>query len=471
MMIKRFGLFCAIIFSVLIFSPALNNFFWGDDWYHLSVSQISNFNEFLNFFSFQFTPQSTPFYRPISTQLFFFSFSNVFGLNPFPFYSFLLLIFSYSLWLLHNFVYMVSGDKKNSLLAVLIYGFSATNFPRLYYLSNLQEVLMVVFILLSLINYLQNSKSKTILSLIFFLFALGCKETAIVLPFILASFNYLYKKSSFVRLWPYFLIASIYIFIKLIYWNNYGKDDYFFDFSPIKAVNTLGWYTFWSFGVPEFLVDYIGSGFKIISRFYQDFQFTAYILLTLIFLVFGSFVSVVISNIRTINRKQVFFISFFLIGLLPVLFLPWHKFAYELTLPMIGWSTLLASLLFKNNVRNVLSVTFLIIFFILNLFTITLDYQRHQSVTRSKISYKVYKYFSEIYSVPPNNSYFEFFNDTNIPNKNWGSSKQIDQAVSGSNLFKVLYKNPNYIVYYEDIIVNKPILEKRIPISTAMFLK
>lgn len=470
-MINKLGLLFVIILSVLIFSPALNNFFWGDDWYHLSVSQVSSFNEFLNFFSFQFTTESTPFYRPISTQLFFFSFSNFFGLNAFPYYSFLLLLFAYSLWLLNSFVILITNNKKVALLTVFIYGFSATNFPRLYYLSNLQEILMVVFVLLSLINYLQNSYKKTLLSLLFFLLALGCKETAIVLPIILFTFNYLNKKFSFMRLWPYILITLLYIFIRLIYWNNYGKDNYSFDFSPFKAINTLGWYTLWSFGVPEFLVDYIGSGFKILSRYYQDFQSTSYILLTLTMLTLTSFIGVVIFNIRKINRINIFFISFFLIGLLPVLFLPWHKFAYELTLPMVGFSALLASLLCKKNMYIILSATFLIMFCILNLFTVILDYQRHQSITRSKISYAVFKYFSKNYPMPPLSSYFEFINDTYIPNQYWGSSRQIDQAISQSNLFKVLYKNPNYVVYFEDIAAQKPVGEKRIPISTAMFLK
>lgn len=469
-MFNKFGLLAIIIFSLIIFSPALGNFFWGDDWYHLQVSRISNFQEFFNFFSFQFTPQSTPFYRPISTQLFFFSFNYLFGLNAFPYYFFLLIIFAVSLWLLFIFILLIINDKKIALLATFIYGISATNFPRLYYLSNLQEILMTVFILASLIFYLKNTLKNIILSLLFFLFALGCKETAIVLPLILFIFNYLNKKFSFVRLWPYIFIAFLYIVVRLIFWNTYGKDNYSFDLSPFKAINTLGWYILWSFGVPEFLVDYIGSGFKILSRFYSDFQATSYILLTLISFVILSFVSIVIVNIKKINRIFIFFLSFFIIGLLPIIFLPWHKFAYEITLPMIGFAGALAFILVNKKSHILLSIIFLIFFCSLNLFTIFLDYQRHQSVTRSVISYKVYKYFKETYPIPPQNSFFEFINDTPVVNQYWGSSKQIDQAVSQSNLFKVLYKNHDYLVFYEDIPTQKPIGKKQISVSTAQFL-
>ena len=153
-MFNKFGLLFVLIISVVIFSPALNNFFWGDDWFHLQVSQISNLNEFFNFFSFQYTSQSTPFYRPISTQLFFFIFNNLFGLNALPYYFFLLIIFAVSLWLLYIFIFLITKDKKAALLTTFIYGISATNFPRLYYLSNLQEVLMTVFVLASLIFFM-----------------------------------------------------------------------------------------------------------------------------------------------------------------------------------------------------------------------------------------------------------------------------------------------------------------------------
>lgn len=469
-MFNKFGLLLIIIFSIIIFSPALGNFFWGDDWFHLRIIQISNFQEFFNFFSFQSTSQSTPFYRPISTQLFFFSFNNLFGLNAFPYYLFLIMVFALSLWLVNIFIFLITTDKKISLMATFIYGISATNFPRIYYLSNLQEVLMTIFLLASLIFYFKNTFKNTILSLLFFILALGSKETAIVLPLILFIFNHLNKKYSFVRLWSYTLISLIYLVVRLVYWNTNGKDTYSFDLSLFKAVNTFGWYTLWSFGVPEFLVDYIGSGFKILSRYYQDFQLTGYILLTLTALTLTSFLALIISVIRKIDKILFFFITFFSIGLLPVIFLPWHKFAYELTLPMIGFSAFLALLLVKKGKPVLLSIGFFIFFCTLNLFTIFLDYQRHQSVTRSIISYKVYKYFKETYPVPLENSYFEFINDTPTVNQYWGSSKQIDQAVSQSNLFKVLYKDLRYVVYYEDIPGQRPAENKRIPVSTAKFI-
>lgn len=469
-MFNKFGLLLIIIFSIIIFSPALGNFFWGDDWFHLRISQISNSQEFFNFFSFQSTSQSTPFYRPISTQLFFFSFNSLFGLNVLPYYLFLIMVFALSLWLVYIFISLITTDKKISLMATFIYGISATNFPRIYYLSNLQEILMTVFLLTSLIFYFKSTFKNTILSLLFFILALGSKETAIVLPLILFIFNYLNKKYSLVRLWPYTLIALIYLVVRLVYWNTNGKDTYSFDLSPLKAVNTFGWYTLWSFGVPEFLVDYIGSGLKVLSRFYSDFQTISYFLLTLIILTFSSFIGVIFVNRKEINRISIFFAGFFIIGLLPVLFLPWHKFAYELTLPMIGFAGVLAYILVNNKSYILLSIIFLIFYCSLNLFTIFLDYQRHQSVTRSIISYKVYKYFKETYPMPPENSYFEFINDTPTVNQYWGSSKQIDQAVSQSNLFKVLYKNPDYLVYYEDIPGQRPARKTQIPVSTAKFI-
>lgn len=470
-MMKKYYVFAIIVLSITLFLPTVNNFFWGDDWYHLRVSQITNPLEFINFFSFSHTLQSTPFYRPISTQLFFFLSYRLFGLNAFPYYLILISAFALSLYLLYCLAQKLANNKNTALLSVFFYGISATNFPRLYYLSNFQEILMVIFVIASMLKYLTNSFKGYILSLLFFILALGSKETAIVLPFILAVFGLWQKKNSKRRLMPFFLIVLIYLLVRLLNWNVTGKDSYDFDFSPVKYVNTLSWYTLWSLGVPELLVDYVGSGFQVLDRFYQDFPRWSYILLMLTFSTVTAVLSLVISRWRSINRELLFYISFFLVGLSPVSFLPWHKFAYELALPLVGFSLILAFLVSRSRLLTIVNVLFLSSFVILNLATNWLDYQQHQSITRSRIAKKIVTTFSQNYPNPPSNYYFEFVNDTPDFGTDWGSSKQISQAISGSNLFKVLYRDRTYEVYFEDLPGDRPQRKNKISISTADFLK
>jgi len=122
---------------LILFTPSLFNFFSADDWFHLRLAQISSITEFLSFFSFSATAQSASFYRPLSTQVFFFIFHSLFGLNAFFYYLFGLLLFVLILLQLKNLV-LVLFPKISPITTIVIYGFSVTNFTRLYFLSAYQ---------------------------------------------------------------------------------------------------------------------------------------------------------------------------------------------------------------------------------------------------------------------------------------------------------------------------------------------
>ncbi|MEK7066428.1 MAG: hypothetical protein AAB965_02540, partial [Patescibacteria group bacterium] len=246
-----------------------SNFFSSDDWFHLRISDIHSLQEFLNFFSFANTDQSASFYRPLSTQVFFYFFHTIFGLNSLPYYLFGILLFTLILFLLYKFT--------NSLVTTLIYAVSVTNFTRLFFLSAYQELFLVFFSLLTLILY----KSKKYLPALFcFVLSLLSKETAVVLPVLLLVLSLFEKKVSFRKLAPHFFLLAIYLYLRLFIFKGSVGDSYIWDFSPPKALNTFFWYTLWSFGAPELLVDYVGSGLKILPRFFTDYPIWSYIILS-----------------------------------------------------------------------------------------------------------------------------------------------------------------------------------------------
>lgn len=456
-----------ISLSLLIFSPGLFNFFSSDDWYHLDISRISKPSEFANFFSISQTPQSIPFYRPLSTQVFFFIFQTIFGFNPLPYHIFIYSLFAVNLYLIYRLGLLILKDKYRSLISVFIYAFSATNFVRLYFISVAQEIMMLTFILLALFNYLKPSKVNNVYAFIFFMLAILCKETVIVLPLILLAYEVINKRLNVAKIAPYFLIILPYLYIR---YHNLGEgvvSSYIFDFSVRKFFNTLSWYFLWSLGGPELLVDYVSSGFNILPRFYTDFPLWSKIILPFLGAILICFMILIFKNIRYLGKTFVFSLFIFIIGLFPVIFLPSHKFTLQLTLSMVGFSFLVGSL---SKYRAYLAF-FIISFAALNILTNLLTYQTHYSVARSRISQKVFYYFASNYHNPPKDTYFEFINDTPNFGKEWGSSKQISQAISGSDLFKVLYKDHNYHVYFEDDQEDKPSELKKISISTKEFLK
>jgi len=470
LIMKKYWPLLIIFFSLLIFSPALVNFFSSDDWFHLRISQINNFGDFLSFFSFFPNDHSAAFYRPLSTQVFFFVFQKLFGLNTLPYYIFVFLVFGLSLFLVYRLAQHVFNNQKQSLLALLFYSFSVTHFTRLYFLSAFQEILMTVFVLLAVLTYFKKPSWKIdLLTALFFILALLCKETAIVLPLILILFDWFNGHFRPKRLIPLLLILLPYLYFRFIYFGQTGGDSYLWDFSLKKFLNTFFWYSLWSFGAPELLVDYVSGGFKILPRFFSDFPFWSKIVLSLTGCTLTSFTILLITNFRKIEaRKILLSLGIFLFSLSPVLFLPLHKFTLELTLPMIGFSFFLTEICSVK--RSWLTSLFVVLFVILNLSMNLLTYQTHYTVNRSRIAQKVYQYFTSNYPQYPQDRYFEFINDQNIENKIWGVSKQVAFAVGGDNFFQVLYHKKGIQAFYQDLPEEKPKNKQPISINSSIFL-
>jgi hypothetical protein len=461
-------LFLIIFLALIIYLPSVHTFFISDDWFHLRISQISSLQEFLNFFKLSETPQSAAFYRPIPTQLFFSTFYSLFGLNPLPYHVLVLSFFTLSLYLVFKLCSNLFNEKI-ALTTTFLYSISATHFSRLYFLSAFQEIVMTIFVILSLLFYVKKTAFKFIaISLIFFILALASKETAVVLPVLLLLIDWKNGKINITRIAPFVLLALIYT---ILYITNFGlksEGSYSWDFSPFKAANTLFWYTLWSFGAPEFLVDYVGSSLKILPRFFEQFPLWSKLILLMICSTLLSAFGLIFKN-RNLFKKETFFgVIFYLTGILPVLFLPWHKFTLELTLPLIGFCIFLAYLI--KGSPTIIQILFLTTFTLLNLASYLLTYQTNFAPARSDISKNIYNYLTINYRDYPYGSYFEFINDSQS-SKDWGVSKQIAQVTSYSDMFKVIYKDNKIEVYFEDIPQPRPIDLNPIRLSTLQFLK
>lgn len=448
----------------MVFLPSLFIFFSADDWFHLRVSNINQISEFFNFFSFLKTAQSIAFYRPLSTQVFFFVFQKLFGLNPLPYRLFVLFCFGFSLYLINKLAMILFDSKRKALLVMLIYGFSVSNFTRLYFLSAFQEIALVIFTCLCLLGHLNNQRWK---SLSFFVLALMSKETAVVIPLIIIIVDWLGKKVNLHRVIPYLLVLTPYLYLRLFQFGFVSGETYTLNFSPAKIANTLMWYFFWSLGAPELLIDYISSGLRPIPRFFTDYPAWWPVILGLFLTNLALFILLFARQIKKIDRRLSTCGILFVVSLLPVLFFPQHKFALELGLPLI-WFALGVSLLLPE--RGKLLPLFLFFYLALNLSMNYLTYTRHYSVGRAKISQKVFEYFQKNYLVAPQDSYFEFINDTNDYGASWGSSKQIANSIGGSELFRVMYQDPTYTVFFEDFPGVRPENEKKVPLSTKMFV-
>jgi hypothetical protein len=300
------------------------------------------------------------------------------------------------------------------------------------------------------------------------------KETAVIFGGLMMLIDWKLRENILKKIKYYGVVVAIsivYLFLRMKVFRTIGGDSYIWDFGLKKALNTTMWYGFWSIGIPEFMVDYVGSGLKVVPKFFSDFGIWAKIFLSEIGFLFLSILGLIIFGIKKIGKKLekfVWGILFFGVSLLPVIFLPWHKFSHALTLPLIGMAIILGEI-YSLNKNKFLKIFFLVAFLILNLSSIYNLNQKHYSVTRGEISRKVFDYFNQNYPEYPENKSFVFVNDTDPEAKQWGSSKQIAYALSSSDFFKVFYKNKNVKVYYEDLDTDIP--ENSIRLSSRMFLE
>ncbi len=457
-----------ILLSVVIYLPSINNFFSGDDWFHLRLIQIENFWEIFQFFSFLPNEHAAAFYRPLSTQLFFFVFHYFFDLNPIPYHIFSILVLFFTYLLIYKTALVLFKDKLVSCYSILFYSLSVTHFTRLYLLSAFQEILMTFFSILAFYFYITSTTKNFLFSVLFFILALLSKETAVTLPLIIAVYSLLWKKIELKKIIPFVAIAVFYLYLRFTFFGIAQGDSYIWDFSPLKALNTLFWYYNFSLGVPEFLVDYVASGLQILPRYYELFPFWSKALIYLILSTNLILFLLVLRSTKSVH-KLLFPILLFILGLLPVIFLPFHKFTLELSLPMIGFSFSLGLLMSREKLK-VLTVSFLIFFILLNLLSNYLTFKTNYSVNRAVLALKVYEYFRENYPEYPKSKYFEFTNGGIESSENWGVSRQISQAISKSDMHRVLYKDKNIQVFFEDFDEEKPQNLQPIKINSLDFL-
>ena len=455
--------------SLLLFSPSLTNFFFGDDWFHLRVSRIQTLSQFVNFFSFSRTPQSITSYRPIPSQVFFFFFHSLFGLNPLPYHLFALAVFGSNIFLVYHLARLIFSARKPALLSAALYGLSADHFTALYSIASFQEIALVFFVLSTVLAYhragVTHSRGWLLTSLACFIMALASKETAVVTPFLLVGLDWLKGGLKASRVLPFLIILAPYLFLRLFVFGV-DRGAYQWDFSPKKTANTAFWYTLWSFGTPELLVDYVSSGLRPVAGFFRNFPLWSWWILASavagpIFLA----ISAVKSYFKNV-RISLFAFVFFLISLLPVIFLPWHKFTLELGLPLVGFVILISSFYSKSRVF----AAFCLLFTIVNVTTNNLMTQTHYTVNRARLSAQVFNFFSGALATYPKGYILEFINDSQSPNADWGSSKQIAQAVSFSDMARVIYHNSRAIICYQDYPGNCPSSLPKVYISSKTFL-
>jgi|GEM_PF-2891585 len=221
-----------ITFNLLLYKEYLNHYFINPDTLTLiDTSRISSFQDFIRIFNAplghktSFT-QNVKYYRPISELSFSLDYA-IWGLQPIG-YNLTNLILHISVSILAFFLAcrLVKGNILIPFLGAFIFSIHPVLLENIIHTAYRQDILASFFLLLSFIFFQNHQKMKKpilsiFFSLLFYLLALGSKEFAVIFPFILLGYLFLFErersKSEIFKIFSlYFLLSIIFIILRKI---------------------------------------------------------------------------------------------------------------------------------------------------------------------------------------------------------------------------------------------------------------
>ena len=464
-----------LIIDFILFFPGFFTYFHQDDFIHFSYSQT--LNQVLSAFNI-FYQGNFPFYRPIPTQLYFYLGKLFFSFNPLGYHIVNFIIFSCNIFLVYKLAFILTKKRETAFISTLFYGINSTHFAPLYSPAYVHELLYVLFGLNTILNYYYWLKSgvikKYLLSLIFFIFALMTKETAVVLPgIILLLILFLENKlliGQLKKFSAFILITFVYLMGHFLFYGIANSPSYTLIFGKAN-INILIWYFLWALSTPNILIDYFGPGFKISSVFFAVTKINGLIYIVLFPVFLGLlFLTILIclKNIQQGTKKIIFFgISWFIVGLIPLLIFPLHRLATEQSFSLVGLTLALGIILYQIHHSSIngkrLFFLLLGLYFVIATNSILTARYTHWIIRSAAIAKNTLSYFQKKNPEIPNNQVINFING-NVKIPQWGSSRQIYYALGNGYGLKMILNKPLLVIYYEDInplpsdIKNKQIL-------------
>lgn len=303
-------------------------------------------------------------YRPVSTLTHFFEYA-AWKLNPVGYRISDLILHILNAILLYLFVFLIVNDPRIALWSGIIFVVHPISAEAINIISYREDLLIVLFILLSFISFIfydrNNSRKRFIfyfLSLLSFALAIFAKEMAITFPALLVLFDlyFVYKgnlKKTLVNSYRYLgfiIIALVFLYLNFVYFANpeggalktyHGGSLYA---TILMAITIFSEYmtSFW-----------FPLNIKMLPN-YHSMIMTTFFNLRLIF-GFGLILMLISLGILNYKRSKLisFFIFWFFITLLPVSnIIPLvNPMAYRyIYLPMVGFCVVAGCLC--NNIRN-----------------------------------------------------------------------------------------------------------------------
>lgn len=248
-MSKRTGAVGMVVFAVLfvvVNRAAYKGYFQDDELDVLSWAPRSNF---VSYVEGALTPRFfTNNFRPVG-HFYFYAMARLFDLDFPKYVAVLQFLHLFNVWLLWMVARQLRAPPAAAFLACIFFGFHMALFDAFWKPMYVFDVLCGTFCLLALLFWAQR---RWVLSFVAFWLAYKAKELAVMLPVVLACYEFCLGKRSWKPLIPFFA-ASLSFGLQGLILNPNKDNDYTFRFTLAALRKTSAYYA-----SRVFLVPYLG---------------------------------------------------------------------------------------------------------------------------------------------------------------------------------------------------------------------
>jgi hypothetical protein len=287
------------------------------------------------------------------------------------------------------------------------------------------------------------------------------KETAVIYPGLLILLGW-YDPQLRIFLGRHWAILIVYLVFRFGYFGFAAGDSYVWQISP-SVLNTLIWYGLWSFNLPEMWVDFVGPGLKLNPNLLRYWGQPTVIIFSL-FLTLAVSTGVIFVKTKINRRLLLFCVTWFVICLGPLLLLPWHKFTFYLTLPLVGLVIFLAGMLIKSS--PITQKIFLISWILLSVSTYSLTVRTNWISRGAETAVRFHTFFQASRTALSGKTlvFYDTPVDASLP---WSPTGVVKDVLSNNNYFRVF--SPSTQAVYSGARPGK-IDSHEIPLISRQFL-
>lgn len=308
------------LFCLVLYWPGLRTWFQADDFAWLSLRlHIYNGHDLLRAL---FVPMAQGTIRPWSERAFFIVFGSLFGIDALPFHIWIFLTQFASLVLLSSIAWRITGSRLAGFLAPVLWTANSALAVVLSWASAYNQVLCGFFLLAAfwcLLRHIETGRRRfEILEWVLFVLGLGALEIQVVFPALAFVYCLLYAPAYLRRTAPLFAVSAAFIVAHRVAAPEQAAGPYALHFDS---------------SIPGTLWNYWIRTLVPLSSPRQWACGLGWILAAIFTLALFGFT---LWMARRRDRRPLFFISWFIITIAPVLPLRDHVSDYYLTIPAIG---------------------------------------------------------------------------------------------------------------------------------------